>query len=82
MHAVQQGPHPWIQAVRSTFCLNSATALCAGLQVASRERGCSAGPVRLRDRSKVNQYENTSLIKIEHVNAKSDVDFYLGKKCA
>eukprot|EP00324_Dicrateria_rotunda_P004573 CAMPEP_0206161320 /NCGR_PEP_ID=MMETSP1474-20131121/7542_1 /ASSEMBLY_ACC=CAM_ASM_001110 /TAXON_ID=97495 /ORGANISM="Imantonia sp., Strain RCC918" /LENGTH=72 /DNA_ID=CAMNT_0053563127 /DNA_START=936 /DNA_END=1151 /DNA_ORIENTATION=+ len=31
-------------------------------------------------RSKVNQYENTSLIKIENVNAKEDVDFYLGKK--
>merc|ERR1712227_825206 len=31
-------------------------------------------------RSKVNQYENTSLVKIENVNDKSDVDFYLGKR--
>ena len=35
-----------------------------------------------RCRSRVNQYEKTSLIKIENVNQKSDVDFYLGKKCA
>ena len=33
-------------------------------------------------RSKVNQYENKSLIKIEHVNSKADTDFYLGKRCA
>merc|ERR1711907_386550 len=33
-------------------------------------------------RSKVNQYENTSLIKIENVNQRSDVDFYLGKRVA
>merc|ERR1719197_1675069 len=33
-------------------------------------------------RSKVNQYENTSLIKIEHVIQRSDVDFYLGKRVA
>merc|ERR1712146_814257 len=31
-------------------------------------------------RSKVNQYENTSLLKIENVNQRSDVDFYQGKK--
>ena len=31
-------------------------------------------------RSKVNQYENTSLIKLEGVTAKEEVDFYLGKK--
>eukprot|EP00320_Phaeocystis_rex_P002971 CAMPEP_0119064540 /NCGR_PEP_ID=MMETSP1178-20130426/7597_1 /TAXON_ID=33656 /ORGANISM="unid sp, Strain CCMP2000" /LENGTH=111 /DNA_ID=CAMNT_0007045989 /DNA_START=47 /DNA_END=382 /DNA_ORIENTATION=+ len=31
-------------------------------------------------RSKVNQYENKSLIKIEHVNDKSETDFYLGKR--
>lgn len=34
-----------------------------------------------RCRSKVNQYENQSLIKIENVNQKSDTEFYLGKKC-
>ena len=33
-------------------------------------------------RSKVNQYENTSLIKIENVNSRSDVPFYLGKRIA
>jgi len=30
----------------------------------------------------VNQYENKSLIKIEHVNDKVDTDFYMGKRCA
>lgn len=31
-------------------------------------------------RSKVNQYEHTSLIRLEGVTSKADVDFYLGKK--
>ena len=31
-------------------------------------------------RSKVNQYETCSLIKIENVNQKSDVEFYQGKR--
>merc|ERR1711967_197241 len=31
-------------------------------------------------RSKVNQYENQSLIKIENVNQKSDTEFYLAKR--
>ena len=33
-------------------------------------------------RSKVNQYENKSLVKIEHVNDKVDTDFYMGKRYA
>lgn len=30
----------------------------------------------------MNQYENKSLIKIEHVNDKVDTDFYMGKRYA
>ena len=30
----------------------------------------------------MNQYENKSLVKIEHVNDKVDTDFYMGKRCA
>lgn len=41
----------------------------------------SKGRILGYKRSKVNQYENTSLIKIEHVNQRSDTDFYLGKRC-
>ena len=33
-------------------------------------------------RSKANQYNHTSLIKISGVNSKGEVDFYLGKKIA
>ena len=33
-------------------------------------------------RSKVNQYETTSLIKIQNLNQKADVPFYLGKRVA
>ena len=40
----------------------------------------SKGRILGYKRSKVNQYENTSLIKIEHVNQRSDTDFYLGKR--
>merc|ERR1740125_32935 len=42
----------------------------------------SKGRILGYKRSKVNQYENTSLIKIEHVNQRSDTDFYLGKRIA
>ncbi|KAG6492995.1 hypothetical protein ZIOFF_047967 [Zingiber officinale] len=33
-------------------------------------------------RSKSNQYENTSLVQIEGVNTKEEVDWYLGKRMA
>ncbi|XP_042387948.1 60S ribosomal protein L35a-3-like [Zingiber officinale] len=33
-------------------------------------------------RSKSNQYENTSLVQIEGVNTKEEVDWYLGKRLA
>lgn len=33
-------------------------------------------------RAKKNQTNNTSLIKIDGVNERSAVDFYLGKRCA
>merc|ERR1711874_779898 len=33
-------------------------------------------------RARTNQYEHTSLIQLENVNARSDVDFYKGKKLA
>ena len=42
----------------------------------------SLTPLPSGRRSKVNQYENKSLIKIEHVNDKADTDFYMGKRCA
>merc|ERR1712167_516504 len=42
----------------------------------------SKGRILGYKRSKVNQYENTSLIKIEHVNQRSDVEFYIGKRVA
>lgn len=54
------------------------------LQVKAKgEPSClySKGRILGYKRSKVNQYENTSLIKIEHVNQRSDTDFYLGKRC-
>lgn len=44
------------------------------------ERGPTTFPGARR--SKVNQYENQSLIKIEHVKSKADTEFYLGKRCA
>merc|ERR1712166_1436762 len=40
----------------------------------------SKGRILGYKRSKVNQYETKSIIKIEHVNDKADVDFYLGKR--
>merc|ERR1712056_117219 len=33
-------------------------------------------------RARTNQYEHTSLIQLENVNAREDVDFYKGKKLA
>ena len=42
----------------------------------------SKGRILGYTRSKVNQYESRSLVKIESVNQKSDTDFYLGKRCA
>merc|ERR1711967_132340 len=42
----------------------------------------SKGRILGYKRSKVNQYDNTSLIKIEGVTQRSDVEFYLGKRVA
>ena len=79
MHALQQGPHPRLQAVR----LHPAWPVSASVSLADYLSTCqSLTPLRSGRRSKVNQYENKSLIKIEHVNDKVDTDFYMGKRYA
>uniref|UniRef100_M1BJ87 Ribosomal protein L33 n=1 Tax=Solanum tuberosum TaxID=4113 RepID=M1BJ87_SOLTU len=44
-----------------------------------RVRLCTKGKVLGYKRSKSNQYPNTSLVQIEGVNTKEEVDWYLGK---
>ena len=81
VHSVQQGPHHRLQEVRTPVHAAALRCVPAEGEAAGTKSVTELRRVRL-DRSKVNQYENTSLIKIENVNAKEDVDFYLGKKCA
>ena len=79
MHALQQGPHPRLQAVR----LHPAWPDSASGSLADYLSTCqSLTLLPSGRRSKVNQYENKSLIKIEHVNDKVDTDFYMGKRYA
>lgn len=79
MHALQQGPHPRLQAVR----LHPAWPVSASVSLADYLSTCqSLTLLPSGRRSKVNQYENKSLIKIEHVNDKVDTDFYMGKRYA
>ena len=79
MHALQQGPHPRLQAVR----LHPAWPTSDSGSLADHHSTCqSLTLLPSGRRSKVNQYENKSLIKIEHVNDKVDTDFYMGKRYA
>ena len=79
MHALQQGPHPRLQEVRAPepWPVSSPGSLAD-----DRSTCQSLTPLPSGRRSKVNQYENKSLIKIEHVNDKADTGFYMGKRCA
>mmetsp|Transcript_17440 Transcript_17440/g.59634 ORF Transcript_17440/g.59634 Transcript_17440/m.59634 type:complete len:115 (-) Transcript_17440:137-481(-) len=50
----------------------------AGQRIRLYVRGVHLGYKRRRTQ----QYEHTSLIKLEHVNCKEDTEFYLGKRLA
>ena len=82
MHTLLQGPHHRLQEVLVAAPLlppmrTATRKLAARISTCTKPRRAT-----FYRRSKVNQYENQSLIKIENVNQKEDTEFYMGKKYA